>query len=235
MIEGLTEYLPVSSTGHLTVAERLLDLRGSAADAYAIVIQAGAILAVLLLYRRRIGSMVTGLLGRDDDGRTLLMRLTVAFVPAALLGLLLGDAIKDRLFGVGPVAAAWAVGGVVILVVAPRLRTGGAALTDLTAGRPPIVVDRPSRYGRCRAAVRSWPRGVGLSIAAAVESASLVWSHWPPRFGRSPRSEIVDPRLLSPRCLLVASGRGVRHPGMVGPERGSWPFSATIAWRGRVP
>src|SRR5207244_10760361 len=101
IVEGLTEYLPVSSTGHLTVAERLFDIHGTAADAYVVVIQAGAILAVLVLYRDRVMSMVRGVLGADPVGRRLAIALLVAFVPAAVIGLALGDTIKTHLFGVG--------------------------------------------------------------------------------------------------------------------------------------
>ena len=131
VVEGLTEYLPVSSTGHLTVTERLLGVRGAAADAYVIVIQAGAILAVFVLYRRRIRAMASGLAGRDRQGRRLLGALAVAFAPAALLGFAFGDVIKDHLFGIGPVAIAWAVGGVVILVAGRRLSRDGRDLDAL--------------------------------------------------------------------------------------------------------
>jgi undecaprenyl-diphosphatase len=178
IIEGLTEYLPVSSTGHLTVAERLFDLRGDAADAYVVVIQAGAILAVLLLYRARIASMVRGLFGRDEAGRNLLTSLALAFIPAGLLAFVLGDAIKDRLFGVGPVALAWAVGGVVILVVSPRLRTGGSALVGLT-GRGALIIGVAQAFALWPGVSRSLVTilagvAVGLSMAAAVEFSFLL-------------------------------------------------------------
>jgi undecaprenyl-diphosphatase len=138
MVEGFTEYLPVSSTGHLLVTQRLLGIGESgvekdAADSYAIAIQAGAILAVLLLYRERVSGITRGLVGRDDEGRRLAFVLAAAFLPAALTGLLLEDLIRDRLFGAGPVVAAWAVGGVVILVAARRLRGGVRELSDLGA------------------------------------------------------------------------------------------------------
>ena len=88
-VEGITEYLPISSTGHLLVTQRLLGLGTGpgkvAADTYAIAIQLGAILAVVALYRHRISHLAKGVIGRDDAGRQLLTRLIVAFVPAAAL------------------------------------------------------------------------------------------------------------------------------------------------------
>jgi undecaprenyl-diphosphatase len=178
LVEGLTEYLPISSTGHLTVVERLLGVRGAAADAYVIVIQAGAILAVLVLYRARVGAMVAGLRGRDEAGRRLLGALAVAFVPAALVGFAFGDTIKERLFGVGPVAVAWAVGGVVILVATRRLRRDGLALDSLGYRAAAII--------GCAQVAALWPGVsrslvtilaglvVGLSLPAAVEFSFLL-------------------------------------------------------------
>jgi undecaprenyl-diphosphatase len=178
LVEGLTEYLPISSTGHLTVVERLLGVRGSAADAYAIVIQAGAILAVLVLYRARVGAMVAGLRGRDQAGRRLLGALAVAFVPAALVGFAFGDAIKERLFGVGPVAVAWAVGGAVILVATGQLRRDGREL-DAVGSRAAAIIG-------CAQVAALWPGVsrslvtilaglvVGLSLPAAVEFSFLL-------------------------------------------------------------
>ncbi|MEO6120886.1 MAG: undecaprenyl-diphosphate phosphatase [Acidimicrobiales bacterium] len=178
MIEGLTEYLPVSSTGHLTVAGRLLDLRGAAADAYVIVIQAGAIGAVLVLYRGRVGAMVSGLRGRDPVGRRLLGILAVAFLPAALAGFALGDAIKDRLFGVGPVAAAWAVGGLVILFVARRMPSTGRELEELSwrAGAIIGVVQVVALWPGVSRSLVTILSGlaVGLSLPAAVEFGFLL-------------------------------------------------------------
>lgn len=178
VVEGLTEFLPVSSTGHLTVVERLFDISGDAADSYVIVIQAGAILAVVVLYRERLRSMVDGLLGRSEVGRSILVAVAVAFLPAAAVALVLGDTIKDHLFGVGPVAAAWAVGGIVILWAGGRLDRSGLPLEALSVRSAAII-------GIAQAA-SLWPGvsrslvtilvalAVGLSLPAAVEFSFLL-------------------------------------------------------------
>lgn len=120
VVEGVTEYLPVSSTGHLLLTEHILGLAHDpaskrVANAYAIVIQAGAILAVLGLYRNRIRQMLLGLIGKDAKGQALFRNLVIAFLPAVVFGLLLEDVIKGRLFGIWPVTAAWLTGGIFIL------------------------------------------------------------------------------------------------------------------------
>ncbi|MDO9042038.1 MAG: undecaprenyl-diphosphate phosphatase [Desulfocapsaceae bacterium] len=127
VVEGVTEYLPVSSTGHLLLAEHLLGLAHDpaskrVANAYAIVIQAGAILAVLGLYRSRIRQILLGLIGRDAAGQALLLNLVIAFLPAVVFGLLLEDVIKGRLFGIWPVTAAWLAGGIFILFLDKKMR-----------------------------------------------------------------------------------------------------------------
>lgn len=125
LVEGITEYLPVSSTGHLILVSALLGLdhpesRESMA-AFEIVIQGGAILAVLGLYAPRVLSMLRGLLGRDRDGLRLLTLLVVAFVPAGLLGPLLDHWIEARLFRPGPVLTALLLGGVWMLWLHRRM------------------------------------------------------------------------------------------------------------------
>src|SRR5690606_17588258 len=92
LVEGLTEYLPVSSTGHLLVVQRLLGIaEGEAANAYAIAIQAGAIAAVLGLYRSRVAQLGLGLLGRHEEGAHLVRVLLLAFLPAAVFGVAFDD------------------------------------------------------------------------------------------------------------------------------------------------
>ncbi|MEO0483392.1 MAG: undecaprenyl-diphosphate phosphatase [Planctomycetota bacterium] len=122
LVEGITEYLPVSSTGHLILASALLGLdeppeMKRAVDTFNIVVQGGAILAVLGLYFPRCLQMLRGLLGQDAAGRRLLINLFVAFLPAAVLGLLFDDWIEARLFHAGPVLAALALGGVYMMLV----------------------------------------------------------------------------------------------------------------------
>jgi undecaprenyl-diphosphatase len=124
IVEGLTEYLPVSSTGHLILTQWLLRVpAGEAADAYAICIQAGAILAVLGLYRARVKQMLRGILGRDPRGLFLAVNIAVAFLPAAVIGLFFDAAIEKYLFGLWPVTAAWLGGGLAILLVSRWRRT----------------------------------------------------------------------------------------------------------------
>ena len=129
LVEGLTEYLPVSSTAHLLVTQRLMGIvQSEASNAYAIAIQFGAIGAVMLLYRRRILQIVSGLIGRDDAGARLSASIVVAFLPAAIAGWAFDDLLEQYLFGPLPIAVAWAAGGVLILAISPRVPAGGAPL-----------------------------------------------------------------------------------------------------------
>jgi undecaprenyl-diphosphatase len=115
-VEGLTEFLPVSSTGHLILAARALGLGGAGMSEFEIIIQAGALLAVLVLYRERVGALITGVARPGSPGRALLLKLGIAFLPAAVIGLGLHHAIEARLFGPRPVAAALLAGGVVMVI-----------------------------------------------------------------------------------------------------------------------
>ena len=125
IVEGVTEYLPVSSTGHLILTQRLLNIPADqAAGAYAVCIQGGAILAVLGLYRAQVKRMLMGLLGRDRAGLALTGNIVVAFLPAAVAGLLFGALIEEYLFGLWPIIGAWFVGGLAILLVSGRQRLG---------------------------------------------------------------------------------------------------------------
>ncbi len=121
IVEGITEYLPISSTGHLILASSVLGLDGridkESLDAFNIVIQGGAILAVLGLYRARVWQMVQGLLGRDPKGLKLLVNVTVAFLPAAVFGIMVAGTIQRHLFFPLPVLSALALGGVVMIVL----------------------------------------------------------------------------------------------------------------------
>lgn len=116
LVEGITEYLPISSTGHLILASSLMGLNTDdvkeSIDAFNIVVQGGAILAVVGLYRARIIQMLRGMLGKDANGRRLVIHLVIAFLPAAILGVLLNEWIKARLFFPIPVLTALALGGV---------------------------------------------------------------------------------------------------------------------------
>ena len=139
VVEGLTEYLPISSTGHLIIAQyfmgmthfsdhigplgRVIDKdKMEAINSFDIVIQLGAILAVVGLYRKRVGQMFSGLIGRNPEGLRLFSLLLVAFLPAAVIGLVLHKKIEQELFGPTPVAYALAVGGVLMIVIEQLFR-----------------------------------------------------------------------------------------------------------------
>lgn len=140
LVEGITEYLPVSSTGHLIIASDLMKLgqtpeSARAIDSFNIVIQGGAILAVAGLYFPRFIAMLAGLIGKNAAGLRLFINLIIAFMPAAIVGLLVHDWIEERLMSTGPVAAALIVGGVFMIVVdrmviGPRRRAQAQGVAD---------------------------------------------------------------------------------------------------------
>jgi undecaprenyl-diphosphatase len=181
LVEGITEYLPVSSTGHLLIAQRLLGIpAGDEANGYAIAIQAGAILAVLGIYRVRVAGVLNGLVGRDADGLRLAINIAAAFLPAAVLGVLFDDRIEQYLFGVKPVIAAWVVGGIAILVLGPwaRRRREGLDLAQLP-WRGAVLIGLAQSVAMWPGTSRSLVTilgglAVGLSLAAAVEFAFLL-------------------------------------------------------------
>ncbi len=189
IIEGITEYLPISSTGHLLVAQHLMGigtaspLDKAAADTFAICIQGGAILAVIGLYYKRVLQMIRGVLGMDAEGLKLALCIVVGFLPAAVIGVLANDWIEAKLFGTWPVVAAWIIGGVLILTAAWWARRGpgrggGRELLEMT-WKMALVIG----FLQC---VAMWPGTsrslmtivggllVGLSVRAAVEYSFLL-------------------------------------------------------------
>ena len=189
VIEGITEYLPVSSTGHLLVAQHLMGIgtatatEKAAADTFAICIQGGAILAVLGIYMKRVLQMLRGVLGQDREGLKLAMMLLTGFLPAAVIGLIFNDKIEEKLFGMWPVIIAWVVGGVMILATAWWRKRNPAAgngkeLFEMTWKMALLI-----GLLQC---VAMWPGTsrslmtivggliVGLSVRAAVEYSFLL-------------------------------------------------------------
>jgi undecaprenyl-diphosphatase len=185
LVEGITEFLPISSTGHLLVANRLLGLDDTEAseraiETYTICIQAGAILAVVFLYWDRVLEMAAGLLGRNEMGRRILAAVIAAFVPTALIGLTLADTVKEQLFGIVPVALAWLVGGVVIIALDRRdwFARSGRGLGDL-AVRQAVIIGFAQAIALWPGVSRSMVTiiagvAVGLSLGAAVEFSFLL-------------------------------------------------------------
>lgn len=116
LVEGLTEFLPISSTGHLILAGSLLGFTGEAAKVFDIAIQTGAMFAVIFEFRSKLWGTVRGIT-HDPLAQRFVRNLLVAFMPAAVLGLLFGKVVKAHLFQPVPVALAFIVGGLLILLV----------------------------------------------------------------------------------------------------------------------
>ena len=185
IVEGLTEYLPISSTGHLLIAGRALHLSssGSAGEAiksYEIAIQFGAILAVLVLYRQRIRQMIEGLAGRDRDGRRLVTAVAIAFVPSAIVGVITEKVVKDALFGTWPVVVAWMAGGIAILALSrsQRFTPSGRSLDTLglreggLIGVAQVIALWPGTSRSLVTIVAALL--LGLSMSAALEFSFLL-------------------------------------------------------------
>ncbi|MDP9150150.1 MAG: undecaprenyl-diphosphate phosphatase [Myxococcota bacterium] len=184
IVEGLTEYLPVSSTGHLVLFGHFLGLGDDdpATSSFDIVVQLGALLAVVAHYRVLLLERTKGLLRGDPASQRLLVALAVAFAPTALAGLLLRKTIKAHLFGPVPVAVALVAGGLVMIAVerwrAHNGKLGEEGLDRVTPRRALAI-----GLGQC---VSLWPGAsramctivagqlVGLSTATAAEFSFLL-------------------------------------------------------------
>jgi undecaprenyl-diphosphatase len=182
IVEGLTEYLPVSSTGHLILTGYLLGQKDDAADAFEIVIQLGAVLAVVVHYRALLGRHLSGVLARKSESMRLLAALAIAFVPTAVAGLVLRKTIKAHLFGPLPVAVALVAGGVLMIVV-ERIRArkqvlGAVGLEHVTLGRA-FLIGLGQCVSMCPGSSRSMctimaGQLTGLSTATAAEFSFLL-------------------------------------------------------------
>lgn len=215
LVEGITEYLPISSTGHLILVSRLFGLEGEGADAFDVVIQLGAILAVVVHYRRLLFLRVVGLGKREKESLALFTALVVGFLPTAIVGLLFHKAIK-RLFSEPLVAAALVVGGIVMIVVerarAKKKAAGLVGLEHVTPRRAFVI-----GLGQC---VSMWPGSSrsmctivagqlsGLSTATAAEFSFLLGL---PTLGAATLYEAWKSRaaLAEIGALNIAIGLGV--------------------------
>lgn len=187
VVEGLTEYLPVSSTGHLILASQALGMGEdpeyrAAVNTYLVVIQVGAILAVLSIYGSHFCLMFMGLCGRSHEGRHLLRAVIIAFIPAAIVGLFLESWIDKYLFGLWPTIFAWMVGGIALILWGHKSKEAeeSACLTmaDLTLHKSLII--------GCWQVVAMWPgtsrslvtilggRVAGLSLRHSVTFSFLL-------------------------------------------------------------
>jgi len=201
VVEGLTEYLPVSSTGHLILAGHFMGLvkysdqtgpfgklldkdKMEAINSFDIVIQLGAILAVLGLYRKRVSQMCAGLVGQNPQGLKLFALLIVAFLPAAIVGVPLHKKIEAFLFGPIPVAYALAVGGILMIAVEYFYRRSKSAkprITDLDmiTFRQALIIGIAQIFAMWPGTSRSMitivaALLVGLDMLAAAEFSFLL-------------------------------------------------------------
>ncbi|HMY16581.1 MAG TPA: undecaprenyl-diphosphate phosphatase [Polyangium sp.] len=182
LIEGLTEFLPISSTGHLILLGTWLGHSDEASKTLDIVIQFGAILAVVVYYRKRLWELVRGCLRREPENLRLFAAVAVAFVPSAVVGLLLHKTIKAHLFGPKPVGAALIVGGIVMLLVeayrAKQEKPREGDLKDVTLSRA-LAIGLAQCFSLWPGASRSMTTIVGgqmsgLGTATAADFSFLL-------------------------------------------------------------
>lgn len=163
VVEGVTEFVPVSSTGHLIVVATLLGYDGDKAKTFEVVIQLGAILAVALLFRQRLSGLLTLAPGTGVAGRSGLVSLGLTTAPALILGAVAHGFIRDHLFSPATVAVGWGLGGVALLLVERFRPRPTTTLATMIAG-PALAVG----LFQCLAL---WP---GVSRSAATIGGGML-------------------------------------------------------------
>jgi undecaprenyl-diphosphatase len=212
LVEGLTEFIPVSSTGHLLLAEKALGLEGQAWDTFAVLIQLGAILAVVALYFQRLFGVLLAA-PKDPQARRFILSVLIAFLPAVFVGLLLHDWIKTVLFE-SPALICWSliVGGVVLLAVdrwTPKARFGDAM-------RFPLLTSLGVGLFQCLSIVpgvsRSGSTIVGALLLGADRRAAAEFSFF---LAIPTMVAAFTYDLYKSRDLITADGAGVIAVGFV--------------------
>jgi len=214
IIEGVTEYLPVSSTGHLILVAWVLGLNASdevwrATSTFNIVIQAGAILAIVALYWRRLGQIFAGLIGRNPVGLMLARNIVIAFLPAAVLGSLFADTIEAYLFKPWPVVGALFAGAWLMIAVAYSRRLNHTEHRGRDLEHITIPIALLIGFGQCLA---MWP-GTSRSMMTIVAALML---------GLRPRAAAEFSFLLGLITLSAATGYKLVFSGT--------EMIATIEW-----
>jgi undecaprenyl-diphosphatase len=207
IVEGLTEFLPVSSTGHLIVAGSLLGYTGEQAKTFEIVIQAGAILAVCWEYRARLANVARHLFS-DRAAQRFVTNLFIAFLPAALMGLAFNRAIKANLFAPVPVACAFVVGAFVILWAERRQRahpdTIRVASVDAMRWTDALLIGCAQALALVPGTSRSGATIIGGMLFGLSRVAATEFSFFlaiPTLFAATAYSLWKDATLLSPSSL----------------------------------
>lgn len=163
VVEGITEFLPISSTGHLILTSHALGLHDDATKSFEVVIQLGAIVAVVVHYRKLLGERVAGLFRWEPKAVQLASALLAAFVPTAIAGLLLRKMIKRALFGAMPVVIALVVGGIVMIV-------GERWLSGHRSGAP--------RAGDTRLTYRDGPASEPSPTQPSLDDVGVMDGFW---------------------------------------------------------
>lgn len=164
IVEGITEFIPISSTGHMIIVGNMINFKGAFANSFEVVIQLGAILAIIVLYWGKIWSSVVDFFKAKPSGIKFWTNIIVAFIPAAVFGFLLKDRIEEYLFNPATVALALVVGGILMIIIEKKFRS-----RDTTKTIEQITIKQSIKIGlfQCFAL---WP---GMS-----RSASTIMGGW---------------------------------------------------------
>jgi len=164
IVEGVTEFIPISSTGHMIIVGNIINFKGAFANSFEVVIQLGAILAIIVLYWNKIWGSVVEFFKGKPSGIKFWTNIIVAFIPAAVLGFLLSDKIGEYLFNPRSVAVALVVGGILMIIIEKKFRS-----KDKTKNVEQITIVQAVKIGlfQCFA---MWP---GMS-----RSASTIMGGW---------------------------------------------------------
>ncbi len=164
IVEGITEFIPISSTGHMIIVGNVINFKGAFANSFEVVIQLGAILAIIVLYWNKIWNSVVDFFKAKPSGIKFWTNIIVAFIPAAILGFLFNDKIDTYLFNPTTVSLALVVGGILMIIIENKFRT-----EDKTKSIEKISIKQAFKIG-CFQCFALWP---GMS-----RSSSTIMGGW---------------------------------------------------------